>query len=376
MSNIQTRFNFVGEMLIPKTDSKRPFFKEMVGGKSGKLQMASLNLGIKESDNNMAFVESFGSLLDPIQTMDIDNNKIEIKYSDRFDEEIIKNVANYKKFIIDLGEDFGGRQEFISQYDAILYMKEYLLQYKGKVAVTGQMVKEWSAKHNSYFDKFKIQNIYSVSSDTKSRLGIVADIFYNKDSIDKADFKTEKKIYINGYINQYINKEEGNKYIPQQFVFNASKFKEDNERHQELLKYKLSYIDIGNKNMAHIPWEIILVRGAESVDFDETMLTPKQKEQLMLGVRTLDDFKPKGNILGDKINEYRLFDPKLTNDFSDGLIDTEMKNSEFDELIYNPPKEEKMSEVIEKANNKSKDVKKENKEENNINIEVDDEDLF
>jgi hypothetical protein len=361
----QTRFNFIGTVLYPKTDAKRPFIKEFL---RNNRKMLSLNFGIKESDNNMAYVEAFDSEQDKIITINSDNEKIEISWNDRFDEEIVNAVASYKKTTVDLGEDLGGRKEFITMFDAIGYIQENLPKYKGKICVTGQVVKEFY--QNRYYDKFKIQNIYAVDDDKKNRLAITADIYYNKSSVDKTDYKEEKKIYIDGFIQQYINKDEGNKYIPQRFVFNANKYDINNEKHKALLDYKLKYIDITNKTMQHLTWDIVLLNGAETIEFDESQLTKSQKEQIELGIRTLDDFKPKGLILGNRVNEYRLFDPKLTGDFSDGLIDTEMKESEFEELIYVPAVDEKIENGFEKTNTEKATVTASTTE------DVSDDDLF
>ena len=360
----QTRFNFTGIVSLPKADAKRPFVKEMV---KNKKKMLSLNFGVKESDNNMGFVEAFDGEQTEIMTMNTDNEKITIKWADRFDEEVVKTVASYKKTVVDLGEELGGRKEFITLYDAIEYIRENLPKYTGKVTVVGQMVKEFY--NGKYYDKFKLQSLYAVPDDRKNRLLITSDIYYNKNCVDKSDYKSDKVIYVDGYIQQYINKDEGTKYIPQRFVFNASKYDPENEKHQKLLNYKLKYIDINDKNMQHMIWEVVMLNGAEEVEFDESQLTKAQKEQIELGIRTLDDFKPKGAILGGRVNEYRLFDPKLTGDFADGLVDTEIKESEFEEEIYRPAVDEKLDDVVEKAESKKEETKTEEST-------VDDDDLF
>lgn len=376
---MQNRFSFTGNLVLPKENSKRPLVSEkeisfVRNGKTVKMNLTSLNFGIKESDTNMAFVESADSPTDTIKTMDTDNNKIEIAWADRLDPDVIKTVANFKKYIVNLGDDFGGRCEFITQYDMIKYLADALPEYKGKVVVTGTYSKSYSK--GTYYDKFRIQNVYAAEEDRKNRLGLTLDFYYNKESIDKADFKTDKKIFLNGYINQYINANEQNKYIPMQLVFNASKYNLENEKHKALYDYKMEYVDIANKNMVHMAWEVVLVRGAETVDFTYDMLTEKQKQQVDLGIRELEDFRPKGNIVGDKINEFRLFEPVLRDmgkgdDFSDGLIDLDMKMSEFEEEIYVPnAQEEKLEDAVKKS-------EKEKSEKETAENENDDEmDLF
>lgn len=375
---ITPRFTFVGTPVIPKDKAKRPFYKEFekVDPKTKKKRnMVSMTFGIKESDTNMAFVEAFDSVQNEILTMDSDNQKVTVAWEDRFDEDVVATIANYRKYICDLGEEYGGRQEFITAYDLMQHLNEHLKDYKGRIAVSGQFTREWYAEKKVYTERFRLQNVYAVADDErKNRLSLVMDVYYNKDSIDKSDFKDTQKIYLNGYIEQYINKDEGTKMVPMQFVFSSAKYNLENEKHKKLFDYKMSYIDVKNKKMVHIPWDIVLVRGAEEVEFDESMLTAKQKEQIELGLKTLEDFKPRGNIVGDKVNEYRLFDPRLTNGFEDGLVELEDSMSEFEERIYVPIQDETLEEAKEKS---KKSKEKVDDDESPLETEEDDtEDLF
>lgn len=362
---MNNRFNFVGNIVIPKETSKRPLLSTKTieyvkNGKKISQELTSLNFGVRESDTNMAFIEVVDNPRTTIKAKDTDNNDIEIDWDDRKDKDVIASVANYRKYVVNLGDDFGGRQEFITQFDMIEYLAENLPNYKGKVLTTGDYSKTYSK--GKWYEKFRLQNLYAVEDDRKSRLGLTFDFYYNKDSIDKSDFKTEKKIYLSGYLKQYISKDEGNKFIPMQLVFNASKYDLENPKHKALYDYKISYIDIKNKNMCHLAWEAVLIRGAETIDFTYDMLTPAQKMQVDLGVRELDDFKPKNGVVGDKINEYRVFEPILKDmgkddDFSNGIVELDMKMSEFEDEIYVPNAvEEKLEDVEEKAEKKTKKV--------------------
>lgn len=380
----QARFNFVGSPVIPtqKADAKRPFCKEMnkKDEQTGKKrEMLSMSFGVKENDSNMAFVEAFGSVQDTILTMDTDNEKLEVDWDDRFDEDVIEKVASYRKYIVDLGEDYGGRQEFITTYDMIKCLQEYLPDYKGRIVVTGQFTRDWYGKKETYFSKFRVQNVFAAPEDRKSRLMITADLFYNKDSFDDADFDENKKIVLDAYIEQYINKDEGRKFVPIQAVFSAAKYNMDDKHHKQLLDYKLKYLKVKNKNMVHIPWEMVLLRGAEEAEFDESMLTDAQREQVELGIKSVEDFRPKGNIYGDRVDEFRLYDPKLEGDFADGLLDADDDNDEFEEKIYQPPKDETMDEVKKNSKNKKKKTEDDDEEENESPKKQDgpdDDDLF
>lgn len=360
-------FNFIGEMIFPKAEAKRPFVRTFVGGTGGKIPMVSLNLGIKAGKNNMAFVEMFGMVQKVVKTQNSNKENIEFPWENRFDEEVVKTVANYKKVTVDLGEEIG-KKDFVCEYDAILYLKEILGEYKGKVCITGQI--ERKPYKGNYSNKFKIQNIYAVDENIKSKLSITADIYYSKDSLDDKDFKKDKRIYLDGYIKQYFSKDEGTKFVPQQFVLDGNKIDFENEKHVALFDYRKKYMTTDKKTIVHMMWDVNYLNGADTVEFDESQLTKSQKEQVELGLATVDSFKPRGDIFGDRITELRLSKPNMTGAFADGLVDTELKESEFDEEIYKVvASEEKLSDVVKKAEEKTA-----KKEEESLSVE--EEDLF
>lgn len=386
----QSRFSFCGTPVIPKqkADTKRPFCKE-ISKKDEKTKetkkMLSMTFGIKETDMNMAFVEAFDSQQKVIKTMDVDNEKMDVNWDDRFDEDIIEKVANYRKYIVDLGDEHGGRQEFITAYDMIEHLREHLPNYDGRVVVTGQFTRDWYAKKKTYFSKFRIQNVFAAPEERKNRLLLTMDLFYNKSSLDDSDFDENKKMTLDCYIEQYINKDEGRKYVPIQVVFSGAKYDLENEKHKKLFDYKMKYIKVKNKNMVHIPWEIVLLRGAEEAEFDESMLTDSQREQVELGIKSVDDFRPKGNIYGDRIDEFRLFEPKLEGDYADGVLECDDTADEFEEKIFVPAADETMEEAKKNSKSaKSKSKKDEDdddeppfdKDEDEDKDDVDEEDLF
>lgn len=364
-----SRFTFVGDLFLPKKDSKRPFLREFektIEGTNKKCQMLSLNFGVKTDNTQIGYVECFGMTRDKIYVFDADNNKLEIDWEDRFDE--IDNIPNYNRFVIDLGEDYGGRQEFLTEYDFIQSLASTLPDYDGRVVVSGTYTKDWYVDGQKWNDRFNIQRVYAAKPDVKNRLAVIAELFYSKDCVDKSEYDDEKKIYLNAYIDQYINKDEGHMLVPFQAVFSSAKYDMENEKHKKILKYKMKYIDVKGKKYYHIPWDMVLVNGAEEVEFDESMLTNAQKEQIELGLKTLNDFKPVGDIYGNRITEFRLFDPRLTGDFEDGLVEMEESASEIEEMIYIPPKNETEEEAKEKSKTKKKKPAK-------VEPEDDDEDM-
>ena len=172
---MNNRFNFVGNISIPKETSKKPLLSTKTieyvrNGKKNSMELTSLNFGIKESDTNMAFMEVSDSPRSIIKSKDTDNNDIEIDWDDRKDPDIVATVANYRKYIVNLGEEFDGRQEFLTQFDMIEFLAEKLPEYKGKILAVGDYQKTYSK--GKWYEKFRLQNLYAVEEDRKSRLGL------------------------------------------------------------------------------------------------------------------------------------------------------------------------------------------------------------
>lgn len=359
---MQNRFNFVGTVSFPKDDSKRPFFHEFT--KNNK-RMRSLNFGIKSDGHNMGFVEMFGMEQDVIRARNEDNESVEISWEDRFDEEAINSVAGMYRNFINLGEGFE-RQTFLSSFDAIGYLKENLRNLGDRVIVaTGRITKQFY--NGKVYDRYQLQNIFiRADESTKPKLNVTIELAFDKDCIDKSDWKTNRKLYIDGYTQTYIDKDHGYKWVSQRMCFDASKINPENEDHVSKMNCRLKYINVTGKKVYRMAFEGYLINGSETVEFDESQLTDAQREAVALGLKSLEDYRPRGQILGERIQEFRIKNPYLYGEYADGNVETDMTMSTFEEdMVYTPPKEEKIEDVI-----------KETKPEVSKVDEIDDDDLF
>ena len=332
------RFNFIGEPLISRK-SDDSFVRRWTGGKGNKSQMASMRFGVKESKTNSIWVECFGMTYDSIKTMRDDGERIEIPWEDRLDESIVESVPNYRKYIAEFDE---GEKQFLSKYDFIAYLEEKLPEYKGNIFCSGRYRKSpWKGE---VYDQYDIDVVRATTAE-KGSLHVKMDLFYNKDCVDKSDFADKKRIIVDGFISQYINKDEGEKYFPQRVVLDVSKF-DDSEQHQKYAKMLLMDVDIKSDEMVHLTWDCKVIRGAETVEFDEDMLTERQKQQIECGMATIDDFaKP----IGENIYELRFFKQLLNGDFVDGPVESGFSYEELQEQLYMQPDADVSMKDIEKA---------------------------
>lgn len=351
------RFSFTGDISLNATDSNNPYYK--TGSCKNGNPWSRFGMAVASSKNNRAYLEIMGSVQDTIKTMNTDNDKIEISWNDRTDESVLKSIPGYKKHVVNI-ED--GRYEFLADYDFVEFLNKNAEALKtGKYTVTGQT--EANVYNGKVSQRFKIQNIYLANEDAKDQLRVTTEYFFNKDSFDFADWREEKIITINGYISTYISSERKNMYVEHPIVFDCSKIDFENEKHVKIVKAKLSLIgctlDDDNKPKCSLKsgkcysMAVILgyVNGSERVEFTEAMLTPKQREMYELGIKKLEDFRPEGDVYGERKTIYKLLDFDLNTvnkvNYSDGYVTMELTEDEFDEEIFKPAKEEKEEDVLE-----------------------------
>ena len=219
-------------------------------------------------------------------------------------EEDTKKIAEYKE---QLKEFSSNVHQFIHIKDFINFMDKNKEIIKGnKVKVTGDI------KSNYYNNKNRLQFIPTLiefaKEDVKEELMAHLDIFFEKDSIDVD--KKEQKMYIDGYIGERIKKAD--KLIPTQIIFDYSKVNLEDDKQRGLVDYVKEFFEVkSRKSLYRLPVECQIVNGAEVLEFDESQLTDKQKTSIALGLYKLEDFKPKGNIYGEKINFIRLIKPDV-----------------------------------------------------------------
>lgn len=340
---INSRFSFVGKLVLPRDLSS--FYFEAEDG-----SRVSIGFNVAEGEQNRGWVEAVGFKNKTVKTRSKDGNNLEIDWDERLNPAVVNDVAGGSKFYVDLGEDFGGSNAFVSKYDMIKFLADKLPTYNGNVTVKGMWEKNpWKGNIK---DRFTITSVYAANPDVKPALTLDMALFYNTDSIDNTDFKDSQKIYVNGYIEQYVRAEGKRMLFPQQAILSQTAYNTENPRHMAKWNVNVSYLKEKlpkKKKMAHIHWSCRLVNGAEEVSFDESMLTTTQLEMIECGLATIDDFKPKSRVFGSKVTEIRLNKPVLTGEYVDGPVECDETLEEIEERVFRFTEEESLEDVLNKT---------------------------
>ena len=354
-----SRFRFCGEILIPSSD-RNPFIKrDTVQFSSGSVPKISINFGVKNGAN-CPYVGLQGFKHSTIKTRSKDNESIEIEWENRFDPDVVANVSRNSKFIVNLTE----RKEFITEWDMIEYLENELPKFKEDVVVRGRFVRrpgtgEYAGK---FYDNFNIDSVLAASKveDSSRSCRVTADLYYNKDCVDTADFKTNGIIHVSAYVPMWITSERAEMMVPFavefdprniQIAHNEIGFDPTTPQGKEQVQYYVDEI-LGRKSKDYVKmrWSVNVVNGAEEKPFDESCLTSRQKREIELGLSTIEDFRPLGTVYGPAIREFKLHKNAMRGDtiYNDGPVEA-YTVKEFEELIYHPP-------VVESADDVFSDV--------------------
>lgn len=388
-------FNFVGTLGF----GEAPMSTKQMG--SSDWSKTKLGVSVRNGSNSqflaLEYIHSDKVKTTKIMTKELDENgknkSIEVQLSDTYKPEIVGQAADFIKIVIDLEEDFEKKKEYtsllfkiknhemkeektqedldkIKEYseqvkelatnrlefchmqDVIKYLNVMLPSLKGKkVRVTGQV------KSNYYNGTNRLQYIPSlielVPEDMENQLKVILDFFFDKEGID--DDTKAKKMYVSGYIGEKIKKAD--KLIPLQVVVDYTKINEEDEQHKMMLDFMKGIFKIKDKKQVHkIGLIINAVNGADIVEFNESCLTEKQKIAISLGLNKLEDFKPRGNTYGERVQELRVINADLKN-YADGSVEV-FEVKELDDYLVSTEddRDVKESEV------KTEESKTENKE--------------
>ena len=326
---------FVGKLKKPTSD-KMSFVATAKSNENVLLLNGSI-----ETETGSVFVKMMGFKQDPLSVSIGKGERIEVPWDKRFDETIMDKVPSFAKTSIKIGNE---TKEFLSDWDAIKYLDEHYDEYKDtQIALSIQWDK--NVYNGEARDQFSIQGMYPSKEGVKSKLGIKTQFFWNKDSIDDTDWDTDKILRVNGYIKSYDRDEKKDLFFPQTVVLNCSKIDFDNEHQKAIVDYRLKYLKTKSSTFQECDLECAFVIGAEKKedgDFDESMLSDTQKEQVALGLKTVDDFRTGGTVYGEFKTELRLtdfsFKKSSHGDYSDGPVDSGLTQEELEEHLWSGAK--------------------------------------
>ena len=301
-------FEFVGKISLGKETEK---FKPIKTSKSAKGWLGTrLNFSMFNSTgyHNLEMFEGYmenGSTVIYCLGKDkgADNKlpKLQIKWADRFKQELIDQVVGFNKFVLELGEE---KREFLAGSDFLQALIEVLKNesYKDqKFLVEGNV--EYTSWNGKVYRKFVPKTVKTVPNDVPDQSIVQLDMFYGQDSLEKI---TDDKYVINGWVQQYDSTLKRQVPFKEEVVIDSSKAQtEKQKRAFELITNRFM---VSDESIMKLGVKTVMINGREKVDIKLEDLTDEERELIDIGLATFEEIASEygGSTNGDKISEMKV----------------------------------------------------------------------
>ena len=214
------------------------------------------------------------------------------------------------------------RHEFISEWDYIDFIKKVIgsEKYKDKLFfIRGNGDYQYSDNQQKVYESYIPTRIYLAADDAEPSSTATINIIFNSESFDEMSVEEKGKYYVNGHMMEYDQNRKANIPVPVTIVIPVPEDDEKGKKKAEAFKHKFMVDDDTYKEYGAI---VNMLNGAQKTEITEDMLTDEQREDLDLGIITMDDIRAEigGNVYGDRIREYQLVKP--ARGFTKGRQDT------------------------------------------------------
>ena len=263
------------------------------------------------------------------------DEKLEVKWADRFNEDIVNSVAGYRRWLIDTDtyatrkalEEAGQteelekskkkKKEFIHAADFVDYLVKVLNSDKCKdmvFRVSGTVDFSYSENKDQYYRAFTAQKIWRVPEDTEQTCEGSFKLYFTEGALDDSTAEETGDYIVSAYAQYYDTSVKANAFAPMGFKINK-----DNKKAKG---FKMLFSKVEEDEVKELGVTVNFINGAQKVEITEDMLSDEQKELISIGMLDFDDIrKEMGNsVYGERVSEIRL--TGLMRGYSGGVVET------------------------------------------------------
>lgn len=378
-------FEMLGKLTMSKETDKFKPFTETKFEKSGWVSRRLLFNAVC-GDNRHSLAVNAGSFADGhgdvyvFTKPGVDENgkatkgeSIKIPFKERLTSKRLPEVAEFRKFIIDLEEngrrrklasaidkvkngttltseelnDLGiesedvlsaeleksnkKRHEFISEWDFVECIKKVIEsgKYKDKkFLIRGNGVYQYSEKDGKVYESLVPNRIYLADDDAEEYSTATLNFLFNNESLDEMSVDEKGKYYVNGFIMEYDNggrKDKDGKTakipVPKTIVIPLASEDADEKAKKKVEVIKKKFVT-DSDTYREYGIVVDMLNGAQKTAIKLEDLDEDVQEDIACGLIDLEDVIKDmgGSIYGDRIQEWRFVKP--ARNFSKGSQET------------------------------------------------------
>lgn len=372
-----SNFEMIGKISLPKESDKFHPYTDTVYDSGWEKKRLMFNAICGDNSHLItidagAFADGHGEVYTFTKnSIGDDGNKvkgelIKIPFKERFTSKLLPEVAEFKKFVIDLEqqgrryklENFSEkikngtsitddelkevglenesevkealeksnkkRHEFISEWDYVDFIKKVLDSGKytdKKFLIRGNIECQYSEKNERVYKNCVLTRIYLAADDAKEYSTATFNLLFGADSFDDMSVDEQGKYFVNGFVMSYDSGRKTDIPVPTTITIPVAP-----ENADEKAKKKVAAIckkfEVADDTYKELGIVVDMLNGAQKTEITEDMLTDEQKEDLEFGLITKEDIinEMGGSVYGDRIQEYRF--NKIARGFSKGRNDS------------------------------------------------------
>lgn len=224
------------------------------------------------------------------------------------------------------------RKEFISEKDFLEHIKKVIEsgKYKDKMfSISGNIVVELNKMNGQFYTKFQPNRVYLAGDDAAPMCEGEFKVYYGKDGLDALSVDETGKYYLNGYTLEYNQDTKKNDLAAPITLVLPAKVDGDNKWDKIAAKF-VKYFTVNGEEYKEIGLKCNLLNGAQRKELDLDDLDEETRENIELGLITMDDVKRELNITstyGDRIQAYVI--TSLMQGYSRGSVETTFVEEDF-----------------------------------------------
>lgn len=250
--------------------------------------------------------------------------KLEVKWEDRKNPEIIDKVAGFRIYTCNLLtfderkalEDEGKEDEAKKKNHQFLEKTEFATlvkkvvdsdKYKDvKFRILGTVDFQYSESKGQYYRMLSVDKMYKVPDDTPYKAEMTINTFYTEDAIDDESYDENKKMLFNCYTDYYFSSIKENRFVPMTLVINGNGDEKAEKKAMAFKKKLTAFDDEATVRKCGLVCQMIDGAEEQAITYDD--LDEDTRDNIDMGLIELEDAIRAlgGSMYGERISEYRV----------------------------------------------------------------------
>ena len=250
--------------------------------------------------------------------------KLEVKWEDRKNPDVIAKVAGFKIYTCNLltfderkaleeadkdEEAKKKNHQFLEKTEFAALVKKVVDSGKYKDAkfrILGTVDFQYSESKGQYYRTLSVDKMYKVPDDTPYKAEMTINTFYTEDAIDDESYDETKKMFFNCYTDYYFSSIKENRFVPMTLVINGNGDEKAEKKAMAFKKKLTEFDDEATVRKCGLVCQMIDGAEEQAITYDD--LDEDTRDNIDMGLIELEDAIKAlgGSMYGERITEYRV----------------------------------------------------------------------